>query len=154
MDAYLDHTTAAPLIAALGLSRLAELDDATLDQLLLRASIAVDSAARWQGRKLDPSQERAFPRVPSAGAISAEALGAGVPSDVLVAVVYQANDLADPARQAALQKRLDGLTSKSVGSLSEGYAQPGSGTEVAWQALCQPAQALLAKYRLSSGRIL
>ena len=152
MTSYLDPTSAADLIASLGLSKLAAKPAAEQATLLLLASLDIDAAGPWQGSKCDDAQERAFPR--SWAGSGQQAAGSEVPDDVLAAVALQADALCDTTRQTRLAKLRDGLASVSVGSLSESYSrQPAAGSGQ-WENLCERSRGLLAKYRLRSGRIL
>ena len=94
MEGYLDHLTAAPLLVAMPwLSRLSAMTDADLDAALLRASIEIDTAAKWQGRRADPDQEREVPRDDDTEP----------PQRVLLAVLHQAEASADGSRRQALR---------------------------------------------------
>jgi hypothetical protein len=168
MDSYLTNATAATLISQLGLTRLAAKTTAEQDTLLLLASIDVDAAGPWQGRKYDPEgaitgtvQEREFPRVPHEDQTvvwdwDEDADAAVVPWNVNAAVAIQANELADTDRQAHLQKLRDGLAAQSAGSLSESYRAEAiaAGPQTNWQRLSDRAKAMLARYRATYGEYL
>ncbi len=154
MEAYLTLTDADALAATLlGLTHYQAADDATRSAALLTASIEIDAASRWQGRKYDPDQAREFPRVPYEGTVWDWVDGyAVVPDLVRIAVLRQADFLLDTVRRAKLAQIEDGLASQSVGSISESYARPTpAGQASGWDRLCSEARDLLARYRLTSG---
>jgi hypothetical protein len=136
---------------------------------LERASIDVDGAMPYQGRKYDPGQVNQFPRVaydepPTTGAAGAggglpdavwnwdAALGAAVvPEDVLLAVVLQADANLAGEREPRLAAQHDGVVYDLTGSIAESYKYtqgPGVST-----GLCRAAWVLLRKYRLKSGTL-
>ena len=134
---------------------------------LERASIDVDGAMPYQGRRYDPRQVNQFPRVAYDDAPAAApghdprptvwdwdaALNApAVPEDVLLPVVIQADANLAGEREPRLAAQHDGVVYDQTGSVAESYKQtegPGVTT-----GLCRAAWVLLRKYRLKSGRIL
>lgn len=153
---------------------LAAWGTATSEEKAKAATLAtadIDSAMRYQGRKYDQSQARAFPRLAYDGplplttypAMTAAQAAAGevwdwdadqdaaiVPADVLLAHLYQ-SDWILSGGPASLDAAHRGLVSQTTGRLSETYdtAAPAAAT-----GLCRRAWQLLKKYRLRSGRIL
>jgi hypothetical protein len=134
---------------------------------LLRASIDVDNAMPYQGRKYASDQTNQFPRVPydeppgtagfdrdpraSVWDWDAGANAPVVPPDVLSAVVLQAVSIISGNREARLGAQHDGVVYDQTGSVAESYKQtegPGVGT-----GLCRGAWVLLRKYRLKSGKL-
>jgi hypothetical protein len=134
---------------------------------LLRASIDVDNAMPYQGRKYASDQSNEFPRVPydeppgSAGFDrdprasvwhwDAETNIPVVPEDVLSAVLLQAVSIISGNREARLTAQHDGVVYDQTGSVAESYKQtdgPGVTT-----GLCRGAWILLRKYRLKSGKL-
>lgn len=140
---------------------------------LERASIDIDGAMPYQGRKYDAEQVNQFPRVayddgagagpPSAapaGAFSppvvwdwdAALSAAAVPEDVLLAVVLQADANLAGQREPRLAAQHDGVVYDLTGSIAESYKYnrgPGVST-----GLCRAAWVLLRKYRLKGGKVL
>lgn len=137
---------------------------------LERASIDVDGAMPYQGRKYDPAQVNQFPRVPydnsppnaapvvgGSGSASvwdwdASLNEAVAPEDVLLAVVLQADANLAGEREPRLSAQHDGVVYDLTGSVAESYKYtqgPGVST-----GLCRAAWVLLRKYRLKSGKIL
>ena len=138
---------------------------------LERASIDVDGAMPYQGRKYDPAQVNQFPRVPYDGDAPASAAlvvdGNGsasvwdwdaslneavVPEDVLLAVVLQADANLAGEREPRLAAQHDGVVYDLTGSVAESYKHTqGPGV---YTGLSRAAWVLLRKYRLKSGKIL
>ena len=162
MTAYLDVSDADDLVALVtGLAAYkAAAADAKTAALLL-ASVDLDAAGRWQGRKYDPAQEREFPRIAYVGSDPRSAGGAAViwdwnegsqaavvPVAIGLAVLWQADAILDGARDERMQAVLDGVTGRTVGSLRETF---GAATP---RILCQRADAIVAAYRLRQGRLL
>jgi hypothetical protein len=135
---------------------------------LLRASLDVDNAMPYQGRKYAPDQENQFPRVPydappatpafdrdpraSVWDWDSDANEVVVPEDVLVAVLMQADTILSGDREPRLASQHDGVVYDQTGSVAESYKQtegPGVTT-----GLCRAAWVLLRKYRLKSGQLL
>jgi hypothetical protein len=170
--AYLTVAAADGLAATLpALAAWSAADAPTKAKALERASVDVDRAKPYQGRKYDADQLNEFPRAPydgasaagSAGAVRAgaapavwdwdrQASEAVVPEDVLIAVVFQADAELAGTREARLAAQHDGVVYDLTGSLAESYKQtegPGVAT-----GLCRPAWVLMRKYRLKSGQVL
>jgi hypothetical protein len=135
---------------------------------LLRASLDVDNAMPWQGRKYASDQSNQFPRVPyddppgtpgfdhdpraSVWDWDADANEPVVPEDVLLAVLLQADTILAGDREPRLAAQHDGVVYDQTGSVAESYKQtegPGVTT-----GLCRASWVLLRKYRLKSGRLL
>jgi hypothetical protein len=162
LPSYLTTSDADALAAQLpGLAAYKAItDDAAKLALLSLASLRVDNSRKWQGRKYDTSgaQVLAFPRVPHAAPSSvvwdwdADAEEAVVPQDVKIAVMFEANSIADGARDRVLELQAMGLAGRSTGSLSEQYraafAGQSAGTKLSLQ-----ADDLVEKYRLRTGGI-
>jgi hypothetical protein len=136
---------------------------------LVRATLDVDNAMPYQGRRYASDQERQFPRAPyddapgttdsfdrdpraSAWDWDTATNAAVVPEDVLLAVLLQADANLAGDREARLSSQHDGVVYDQTGSLAESYKQtegPGVTT-----GLCRAAWVLLRKYRLKSGGLL
>ncbi len=134
---------------------------------IARATIDVDNAMPYQGRKYDAGQANAFPRVPydepSGSAEFGVAppgvwdwdAGAGeavTPEDVLVAVLFQADAILAGEREPRVSAQHDGVVYDQTGSVAESYKLtqgPGVST-----GLCRAAWVLLRKYRVKSGKML
>lgn len=179
-NSYLAAAAARTLAASIpGLSgRVVDVStsDATLIAALEEATLRIDSAGPWQGRKYDTlpgAQPREFPRVP----YDDESLDVGypypngalangrapllvwdldangqpiVPTTVLRAVVIEADAiLAGDAHTARRQDR-DGLASQAIAGASESYRDVSDGSA----RLCVRAADLLRRYRLTTGRLL
>jgi hypothetical protein len=158
---------ASMLTAWLSASATADAKSRALEQ----ASSDVDAAGPFQGRKYVTSQIRAFPRVAyetlPAGYVQQGRTGladtvwdwdeatnaAVVPMDVKQAVLYQANAILAGGRGRIQEAIHGGLASQSVGGMSESYRPGGSVTD-GLGVVCQPAAALLSRYRLRTGRLL
>ena len=134
---------------------------------LLRATLDVDNAMPYQGRRYAADQERQFPRVPydeapgtagfdrdpraSVWDWDAATNAATVPEDVRLAVLIQADANLAGEREARLAAQHDGVVYDQTGALAESYKQtegPGVTT-----GLCRAAWVLLRKYRLKSGAL-
>lgn len=176
MDAYLTTDEARLLAQSLGVT-LPE-DDTALAAALLVASLDIDAAMRYQGRKyaVDGTQEREFPRIPDVSglcAVSATVTGgsaetvwdwdddanaAVVPDQVKMAVVFQAAWAAS-STATETTRRLEaiksGLKSQQIGSASEQYATIAEMTAgIGASALCERSLRLMQKYRISTGALL
>lgn len=135
------------------------------------AAERIDASRRWQGRKYDMTagaQPREFPRVArgSSGLYpNGSVLNVGdeiwdldsdsnviVPLEVRLAEIYEADAiLGDPGRAERLQAIADGVTSQSNSGMSESYGQMKSdGTPK----LCNEAENLLRRFKLTSGQML
>ena len=134
---------------------------------LVRATLDVDNAMPYQGRKYDPGQARAFPRCPyddSPGLAGFDgspreevwdwdtgASAAVTPEDVELAVLFQAEAILAGERESRISAQHDGIVYDQIGSVAESYKQtqgPGVTT-----GLCRAAWVLMRKYRLKSGRM-
>lgn len=169
---YLNVVEATALATDLrDLSAWAAATDPARGAALELATLDVDAAMPYQGRRYDPAQARQFPRVaedapptPSTDAIVVvPARGAVVwdwdsahnvpvvPRDVKLAVLFQAESLLANAREPRLSAQHDGVVYQLTGTLAESYKQtPGPGVRTG---LCRRAWVLLRQYRLRSGRI-
>ena len=171
---------AATLPASLLPNYLASVDPAKT-AALLQASIDVDRAHRWQGRKYDSiNQANEFPRVafepsnailPYPGAAAPPGLPGGpgfgatiwdwdattltvvVPQHVLTAVIYQADFILGPSlgNQRRLDAQYSGVRSQGAGDIREEYAPRSKGVETG---LCRRAEQMVRKYRLVTGRMI
>lgn len=160
LPTYLTSSEADTLAALLpGLAAYKALtDDAAKLALLSLASLRLDNSRRWQGRKYDTTgaQVLEFPRVPYGtpssvvwdwDTVEEEAV---VPEAVKLAVLFEANSIADGARDRILELQAMGLTGRSTGSLSEQYRAAFAG-QAAGTVLCVEADRLVDKYRLRTG---
>lgn len=176
MPAYLTTVEADTIAAALPAALLAAWTAAAAANktaALEQATVDVDAAGPWQGRRYDATgaQVLEFPRVAyeqgsgvrgqESGVIviwdwDAATNKAVVPLAVKRAVLYQANAILDGSERRRLDDRHGGLASQSVGGMSESYVQgpgaggPGSGLQL----LTRHAAQLVQRYRLRTGRIL
>jgi hypothetical protein len=169
MTPYLTTSEADALAATI--PALAAWSAATSDEqsrALARATIDVDNAMPYQGRRYAGDQERQFPRVPYDDPPGTPGFGreprsgvwdwdeganaAVVPEDVRLAVLLQADAILAGEREPRLAAQHDGVVYDQTGSLAESYKQtngPGVTT-----GLCRAAWVLLRKYRVKSGRVL
>jgi hypothetical protein len=169
---YLDVVEATALAADLpDLSGWADATDPDRGAALELATLEVDAAMPYQGRRYDPAQAREFPRIaedaaptPSSDAIVIVPAGGAVvwdwdatthepvvPRDVKLAVLFQADSLLTNAREPRLSAQHDGVVYQLTGTLAESYKQtPGPGVRTG---LCRRAWVMLRKYRLRSGRL-
>jgi hypothetical protein len=178
LNAYLEADEARVLGAALpGLATLIAKDDATLAMLLSLASIKIDAAMRYQGRKYAADQVREFPRVaygdnldntivwanPGLQGIvpdvvwdwDSENSSAVVPQIVKVATLYQAASSLDASLASRLEAIRSGLKGQQIGTASETYATLAEMAAVGGlTGLCDEAHRLMERYRLRTGRIL
>lgn len=136
---------------------------------LRQATKDIDAAGPYQGRKYDPTQTLAFPRLAygelsvasyplavtsglaGGGAVvwdwDASENAAVVPQDVLLATLYQADSILAGDREERLDARHDGVASQSADGLSESFAGEAP-------VLCRRAHRLMEQYRLRSGELL
>jgi hypothetical protein len=170
MSSYLTDSEADALAATLpAMTAWGAASSGNKTKALERASLDVDNAMPYQGRRYDPAQPNQFPRVPydappgtssdfghdpGAGVWDwdADADEAVVPEDVLVAVLFQADTILAGEREPRLASQHDGVVYDQTGSVAESYKQtegPGVTT-----GLCRAAWVLLRKYRLQSGKML
>jgi hypothetical protein len=166
---YLTHTEADAIAATLpSMAAWSGASSGAKTTALERASIDVDMAMPYQGRKYAADQVNEFPRVPYDEAWSAPAYDRDprggvwdwdsetnepvVPGDVLLAVLLQADTIIAGTREGRLAAQHDGVVYDQTGSVAESYKQtegPGVTT-----GLCRAAYMLLRKYRLKSGKLL
>ncbi len=161
-------TLAATLPPTLLAAYLAAGEDGQASALLM-ASGDVDSAMRYQGRRLKPDQVNEFPRLPyPEPSIPGHRFGLDgdwednrvwdldpathqpvVPPRVLQAVLFQADYLLRP-NNGRLDVQHEGLGAKSTGGVREEY---GGGPGVR-SGLCRRAEQLVAFYALRTGRLI
>jgi hypothetical protein len=169
---YLEVVEATALAADLpALSAWAGATDPDRGAALELATLDVDAAMPYQGRRYDPAQVRQFPRIaedapPTSSTDAIIVVPAGdavvwdwdsatnqpvVPRDVKLAVLFQADSLLANTREPRLSAQHDGVVYQLTGTLAESYKQtPGSGVRTG---LCRRAWVMLRKYRLRGGRI-
>lgn len=175
MTPYLAIVEADALAATLPATLLGPywaMDAAQRSAALVQASLDVDASMRFQGRKYDAAQEREFPRVayepstrvsPTLGASSGgpvwdwdeETNTAVVPHAVLIAVVYQANDIATGGTR--LDDQHEGVRDQMLGPMREAYAggaNSGGSSDGLATGLCRRSLQMLKQYRLATGRLL
>jgi hypothetical protein len=147
-------------------------DGATKADLITQASIDIDRAMRYQGRRYDTiRQVTEFPRVsyepsnailPNTGAagipggsafgstiwdVDPVTLNIVIPSRVLQAVIHQANYLAG-GENSQVTDQFIGVTSQGTGSLHRSYGK----SKALETGLCRRAYQVMQFYRLTSGR--
>lgn len=155
---YIDATEADAYAAKeLDATVWTALTTAQKEAVLRQATDEIDSL-RYQGRKYESDQERAFPRSHSLRPGEGAAVAGGtwdwdegtnaavVPEQVLKACFLQAASIAAGNRADRLDDRHDGVASQSAGGLSESYGG-------AMPALCRRAHLLMRTYYLRTGRI-
>lgn len=122
-------------------------DDKTV--YLTNAFEAIE-ALPFRGRKADPAQENAFPRLPYQYGHTDE----GAPQRVLAAEIEMALWLSDEKKRVSSKKRRelqeDGVKSFSIGDLSESYGDTSAAAEKTPAEKCSRAMELLSPY-LSGG---
>jgi hypothetical protein len=180
---YLSVADARALAGTLpGFAGLLAKDDATLAALLALATVDIDVAMRYQGRKFDPSQQLEFPRVaygdlspstvqsmelspfpylPGVGGGSViwdwdnDANAAVVPQKVKIACLCQAAWLTSSQFAARLEAIRSGLAGQSIGTGSETYLKPADLAAMSGGVnLGQRAAQIMELYRLRSGVML
>ena len=164
---YLDTSDADTLAATLlDVASYLAATTANKQKALNQASVEIDRAMSYQGRKYDPTQALEFPRVAyespvdsflpmlaNQGAVQTiwdwddDAGEAVVPDDVLVACVYQANSLLDGDRAERLDAQHDQVASHGADGLQESYSGAAS-------VLCRRAHLFMRKYQLKTGRLI
>ncbi len=150
--------------ATYGVAAWAAASDEEKLQALRTASMRVDAAYRWQGRKygLDADgnvieQEQEFPRIDGTQPIDVDptdptSVVPVVPRNVKLAEFFEANSLLDGQRAAAVAAQHDGLTGQEIGTAKETYRAAVTSNGV--PLLCLDADRLVRRYVLRSGRIL
>lgn len=150
---------------------------------LAQASIDIDAAGPWQGRKYDlwTPQELEFPRVPyqsssqvcgygsllgwlGSGAIGVQIWDwdavnnvAVVPAKIKRACLFQADSILKGDWQKALDAAAMGVEQRTAGSVSISYRDPLAVLQYLGGgsgSLCRASAQLLKKYQISQGRIL
>lgn len=182
MTGYLTAADARTLAGANPfLATLVAQSDAALAALLLAASVDVDVAFKYQGRKFNPTQEREFPRVAYGApalvnqfgvptmqapgglplALTADTIiwdwdstgsAAVVPPAVLLASLYQAAWLLKPEFAGRIEAIRSGLYEQNIGSGRETYADR-NGPFVN-DGLGARASQIMRKYQLQTGAML
>jgi len=131
--------------------------DAVKDAARAMATIDIDRAMPYQGRKYDCDQDLEFPRIDGSRLIdrnlSSDDPPAVVPQKVKLAAHFQERAIIAGTLTARRDRVARGLTSMSTGSLSESYAVSLEGFS-SQDILCPEALAIMEKYRLRTGRIL
>lgn len=178
------RTLAASVPSSLaGMAQLLALSDAALATTLALASMDIDRAMRYQGRKYDMSgaQMLEFPRVPypedawqgfqpypgaafppwlqnSAGPFvwdwdSVNEV-AIVPQNVQLATLFQAAYLMLPEFADRLEKIRSGLAGQRTGTGQEMYIKAGEAVPGGFTGLCDRSSRIMHFYRIRSGRML
>ncbi|HVS73087.1 MAG TPA: hypothetical protein VHQ47_17665 [Phycisphaerae bacterium] len=174
--AYLSVSDARALAATLPLMTkvVAQTDD-DLGTLLLLASIDIDAAMRYQGRKFDLTQVREFPRVaygppvtplgvlipgPSPYAIdtivwdwNSDASAAIVPDAVKIACLFQVAWILQPQYAKRLESIRSGLAAQGIATASE-TLQSLAAAGGTMTGLSDRASRMLDQYRLKTGAML
>jgi hypothetical protein len=159
-----------------GLSSYKAASEGAKGRALVAASLDVDRAMRYQGRKYDPTQILEFPRVAYTSsdgyggvtlqAATLQAVQGGdvvwdwdlddnvaiVPPNVLKAVLYQADSILTGDRDGRLQAIADGVASQQIGSASESYFKAASSAGPS--PLAQQANRIMEFYRIRQGSVL
>ena len=155
MTSYLTYAAADAIAATIPpLAAYAAASSANKDLALMQASLDVDHAMRYQGRKHLDTQEHQFPRIhgdpddmPAAGAEiwdwDSATNTAIVPPYVKLAVLHQADSILDGAREARLKDQHDNVSGQSADGLSETYGGKAS-------RLCARAYEIMKEYQLGS----
>ncbi|QOV87409.1 DnaT-like ssDNA-binding protein [Humisphaera borealis] len=160
--AYLSLADADTLADALPeLAAYKAVTDDEKSAALLQATIDIDSAMSYQGRRYDADQPREFPRsFDSDPAVTPSRVwdwdddtqSAVVPASVKRAALYQADAILAGDRELRLSAQHDGVVYEQTGALAESYKST-SGPGVR-SGLCRRAWIVLRRYRLQSGRLL
>lgn len=137
-------------------------DDAR-EAALRQATLDVDAAMPYQGRRYDPDQPREFPRrdadsvhvAASTASIwdwDADTAAAIVPPAVRRATLWQADAILAGVREPRLSAQHDGVVYVQTETTAESYkSAPGVGLPTG---LCRRAWLLLRRYRLKGGSLL
>ena len=163
MTSYLTYAAADAIAATIpALVAYAAATNANKALALIQASLDVDLAMRYQGRKYLDTQEHQFPRIHGDPAVQSSYpydLPAGgseiwdwdsatstaiVPAYVNLAVLYQADSIIEGAREKRLKDLHDKITSQSADGLSETFSGNAS-------RLCRRAYEIMREYKLRSG---
>jgi hypothetical protein len=183
---YLTVTKLRALLARMPAAmfpRLSAGSDAAVLAGAVQASIDIDAAGPWQGRKYQiawgttAEQVLEFPRVayddgaawpwgyplpttptPGGGVVvwdwDVVNRVAVVPAKVEEACLYQSEDVLAGSRAKRIQAIADGLASVATGSLSESYRTALAASGGVPGILCLRAEQIMKQYRLKQGRIL
>jgi hypothetical protein len=171
---YIDVGDADDLAAALrDLPAYRAASDEAKAAALDLATRDIDAAMPYQGRRLDPAQPLAFPRLSDEPTDRAATAGFGVagsfdpalvwdwdatagaavvPADVRLATLYQADSILAGTREARLSAQHDGVAYELTGGLAESYKASGPAPGVP-TGLCRRAWVLMRRYHLRSGRL-
>ena len=163
MTSYLTYAAADAIAATvLDVTAYTAASSGDKTKALLMASLDVDRAMKYQGRKYLNTQEHQFPRVHGDPAVQSSYpydLPAGgseiwdwdpvtntaiVPPYVNLAVLYQADSIIEGAREKRLKDLHDKITSQSADGLSETFSGNAS-------RLCRRAYESMREYKLRSG---
>jgi hypothetical protein len=175
--AYLSVSDARALAATLPLMTkvIAQTDD-DLGMLLLLASVNIDTAMRYQGRKFDLTQVREFPRVAygslarprylppfapgsvfSADTIiwdwDSDANAPVVPDTVKIACLFQVAWILQPQYAKRLESIRSGLAAQGIATASEALQSPAAAAGT-MTGLSDRASRMLDQYRLKTGAML
>jgi len=166
MTSYLTYAAADAIAATvLDVTAYTAASSGDKTKALLMASLDVDRAMKYQGRKYLNTQEHQFPRVHGDPAVQSSYpydLPAGgseiwdwdpvtntaiVPPYVNLAVLYQADSIIEGAREKRLKDLHDKITSQSADGLSETFSGNAS-------RLCRRAYEIMREYKLRSGSMI
>ena len=167
MTSYLTYAAADAIAATIpALVAYAAATNANKAMALMQASLDVDLAMRYQGRKYLDTQEHQFPRIHGDPASQSPWSGCGlpaggaeiwdwdpvtntaiVPPHVNLAVLYQADSIIEGAREARLKDQHDKVASQSADGLAESYSGNAS-------RLCRRAYEIMREYKLRSGSMI
>ncbi len=157
-DRYLSVSEANVLaltISAASLGRWQTASTVDKERALLQATMEIDAAMRYQGRKVDPEQTLEFPRYPHPGEVwnTDPATGiAIVPKQVKIATLHQANDVLDAGRHERINKQYQGIVYDQTGAMAESFK--GGGMEGLSTRLCLAANTYMRRYQLRTGAML
>jgi len=166
MTSYLTYAAADAIAATvLDVTAYTAASSGDKTKALLMASLDVDRAMKYQGRKYLNTQEHQFPRVHGDPAVQSSYpydLPAGgseiwdwdsatstaiVPAYVNLAVLYQADSIIEGAREKRLKDLHDKITSQSADGMSETFSGNAS-------RLCRRAYEIMREYKLRSGSMI
>jgi len=168
MSAYLTTTEADALAATLPAASLAAYLAATTAAkaaALELATIDIDSAMRYQGRRYDGTGEQVleFPRYNGSGDTDGVATvwdwdateeEAVIPLQVKLAVLFQADGILSGAVATRTSAGDRMIASESVGGMSQSYHAPATIMTSGGILLVTRAAELMKRYRLRSGSLL
>jgi hypothetical protein len=176
-DSYLSIADGRSMAALLpGMAAIAALADEQLGPMLLLASLDIDMAMRYQGRKYDLTQTREFPRVaygapmnqiggliPAPGLLTPDTViwdydptenVPVVPQNVLMATLYQVLWINQPKYSDILDKVRTGIAQEQIGTGSIAFAKVADiAAAGGLTGLDRRAYSLMARYVMQTGRI-